>query len=237
MSYPIIYLTLGYPTERKFFEILKMLDTLNLKAVEIGIPDSDPKLDGKIIRASHNIVMRRGYTSKKIHTMLETIMHHHNFETVLMGYYKTLRTHSIIGNKSFKDAHLLCVDKQLTYHDHPKLIQLYHTEMDNDSILKRLKNNSLFVYLMTNRIGTGIALNPDEGSLQHTIETLKNNTPLPVCLGFGIKAPKHATVAAKVGADGIIIGSEFIKRSLHASVDDLKNYVIAMRTMFNMSQQ
>ncbi len=238
MQYPLIYLTLGYPTEVKFFKILKMLDELNIKAVEVGVPDSNPKLDGKIIQHAHKEVIHRGYSTRKIHTLLEAVINNHTFETVIMGYHQTLYAHGIYGNARFKDAHILCVDQQLTRHQHAYLIQLYHEGMDKKTIAHKLRHNTLFAYLMANRTGTGIPLKMEEKhNLQRTIKAIKDVASLPVFLGFGIKDPSHASTAGEIGADGIIIGSEFIKRSADDSVDALKDYVVAMGEAFTMSIQ
>ncbi|MFW5894992.1 MAG: tryptophan synthase subunit alpha, partial [Bacillota bacterium] len=56
---------------------------------------------------------------------------------------------------------------------------------------------------------------------------------LPVYLGFGIKEPAHARMAAKMGADGIIIGSEFIRRTTQFSVEQLTPYIKSMEKAFD----
>lgn len=234
MSLPIFYLTLGFPTEEKFFRILEMLDRLKVPAVEIGIPDENPKMDGETIRKTHELIMKRQYKTSTIHSMLSRIIKKHTFETVIMGYYKGLTSHSIIGNDTFKEAHILCVDKELTLNNHEKLIQLYHSGMNQKTISRKLENNTFFAYAMANQSGTGIALGIDDGSLEHSIRSLKSMTKLPVYLGFGIKEPDHATMAGKLGADGIIIGSEFIRLSTQLPVEDLATYVITMAKAFNL---
>lgn len=231
MTYPVIYLTLGYPTESKFLAILRMLDRLGVKAVEVGVPDADPSMDGKTIRDAHEEVMKRDYSTDRINRMLADITENHAFETILMGYHQTLSNHAIIGNPRLSSAHILCVDRVLTLSDHPRLIQLYHSDMELGVVHEKLQNNTLFAYFMANRNKTGIKLKTDD-TLKHSIGALKEKTSLPVHLGFGIKAPEDARKAGDAGADGIIIGSEFVRRSAHDSIDELKRYVIEMGQAF-----
>jgi tryptophan synthase alpha chain len=40
---------------------------------------------------------------------------------------------------------------------------------------------------------------------------LRKQTPLPICIGFGISTPEHAKTLAPV-ADGLIVGSAVVRR-------------------------
>ena len=228
----IIYLTLAYPTEEKFFDILDMLDRLGVYAVEIGIPDDNPFMDGKTIQASHRDVLKRQYTSETIVSMIQTILRDYHFETVLMGYADSFESNRIIGNDALKDAHLLCVNKALTLADHPKVIQLYDPDMDEATIQATVKHNTLFAYCMSHKSKTGVQLETSDDTAE-TIETVQKHASIPAFLGFGIKDDHHARKAALMGADGIIIGSAFVSKCSSAPIADLEQYVKDMNQAFN----
>lgn len=62
----VFYLTLHYPDKETFFRILELLDKEKAGYVEIGIPVSDPYVDGGVIRQTHKEVLEKGcllYTS------------------------------------------------------------------------------------------------------------------------------------------------------------------------------
>jgi tryptophan synthase alpha chain len=42
------------------------------------------------------------------------------------------------------------------------------------------------------------------------IGKLKKLTSVPICVGFGISRPEHATAIVRAGADGVIIGSKIV---------------------------
>jgi tryptophan synthase alpha chain len=44
---------------------------------------------------------------------------------------------------------------------------------------------------------------------------LKTQTELPICIGFGISRPEHVRAIAPV-ADGVIVGSAFVRRLAEA---------------------
>ncbi|AOM84490.1 tryptophan synthase subunit alpha [Salisediminibacterium beveridgei] len=228
----IIYLTLAFPNEEKFFKILDMLDRLGVYAVEIGIPDDNPFMDGKTIQASHHDVLKRKYSPETIVSMIQTIMSDYRFETVLMGYQDSFESNRIIGHDALTDAHLLCVNKALTFADHPKVIQLYDPDMDESAIQATVKHNTLFAYCMSHKSKTGVQLETSTDTAE-TIETVKKHAAIPAFLGFGIKDDNHAEKAASMGADGIIIGSAFVSKSIHGSIADLEQYVKDMNQAFN----
>ncbi len=43
------------------------------------------------------------------------------------------------------------------------------------------------------------------------VKKLKGLTDVPICVGFGISSPDHATQVADAGADGVIIGSRIVQ--------------------------
>ena len=44
---------------------------------------------------------------------------------------------------------------------------------------------------------------------------LRQRTPLPICIGFGISQPEHVRLLAPV-ADGLIVGSAIVRRIAEA---------------------
>ena len=51
--------------------------------------------------------------------------------------------------------------------------------------------------------------------LSENVAWLRQQTPLPVCIGFGISKPDHVRMLAPV-ADGLIVGSAIVKRIAEA---------------------
>ena len=45
---------------------------------------------------------------------------------------------------------------------------------------------------------------------------LRSQTPLPICIGFGISRPEHVRMLAPV-ADGLIVGSAIVRRIAEAA--------------------
>ncbi len=52
--------------------------------------------------------------------------------------------------------------------------------------------------------------------LVERVAWLREQTPLPVCIGFGISQPEHVRLLAPV-ADGLIVGSAIVRRMAEAA--------------------
>jgi tryptophan synthase alpha chain len=89
------------------------------------------------------------------------------------------------------------------------LIQLVAPTTPADRMQRIVKNASGFVYCIAVAGTTGVreAL-PSE--LSHMLKTLRQQTALPLCVGFGISRPEQVS-QLKGLADGIIVGSAIVR--------------------------
>ena len=82
--------------------------------------------------------------------------------------------------------------------------------------MKMISNNTKgFTYLASVTGVTG-ERNKMENRVENLISKLKEISFNPVAVGFGISSPEHVNKVRKWGADGVIIGSAFVKESLIA---------------------
>ena len=57
------------------------------------------------------------------------------------------------------------------------------------------------------------------------LKKLKDVNSNPIAVGFGISTPEHVNKVRKWGADGVIIGSAFVKRISSSSEKDVVDHV------------
>ena len=100
----------------------------------------------------------------------------------------------------------------------------------DDRIMQIAKNSEGFIYTVTMNATTGNSgeFHPD---LKRKIEYIKS-FKIPVVAGFGIKNPEHVKDIASV-ADGIVIGSEIVKRIEIDSRKEFITYIKSIRTTLN----
>jgi tryptophan synthase alpha chain len=89
------------------------------------------------------------------------------------------------------------------------LIQLITPTTPRDRALRIAQRTSGFIYYVsvTGITGERTALPPE---IVENVAWLRGQTPLPICIGFGISRPEHVRMLAPV-ADGLIVGSAIVR--------------------------
>ena len=91
--------------------------------------------------------------------------------------------------------------------------------------MKEISNHTKgFTYLVSVTGVTGERINM-ENRVENLIVKLKEINTNPIAVGFGISAPEHVNKVREWGADGVIIGSAFVKRISSSSEKDVVNQV------------
>ena len=95
------------------------------------------------------------------------------------------------------------------------LIQLITPTTPRDRALRIAKQTTGFIYYVsvTGITGERTALPPD---IVENVAWLRGQTPLPICIGFGISRPEHVRMFSPV-ADGLIVGSAIVRRIAEAA--------------------
>jgi len=91
--------------------------------------------------------------------------------------------------------------------------------------MKEISNNTKgFTYLVSVTGVTG-ERNKMENRVENLIAKLKEANSNPIAVGFGISTPEHVYKVKEWGADGVIIGSAFVKRISSSSEKDVVDNV------------
>ena len=218
-----LYLTINYPNKATFFEVLDVIEQKGIGFVEIGVPVTNPFLDGQVIKSSQEKVID-SINHEEIHDTLELMRKRYTFKIILMTYYEGVKRYAIDElSPSLYDG-LLCVDKELDPKGYPGLVHTFTGDMEQDVLIKRLNDSSEFIYVISGTGKTGeFATLPTE--YVDVIPVIKAHSKLPVLVGFGIKNKSDVETVIKNGADGAVIGSEFLHRLNEKGVLGIKEYI------------
>ncbi|MGP5431447.1 tryptophan synthase subunit alpha [Enterococcus malodoratus] len=226
----VLYLTINYPTRQTFFEILDVVEEFKTGYVEIGIPVADPYLDGAIVRESQEKVFP-DLTMDEITSVLTEIRERYSFKIILMTYNEGVESFKLEQlSQSTYDA-ILCVDKKLDTEKYPGLVHTFSKQLDKTAVASQLSQSSQFIYLVSGEGKTG-EFDQLPNDYIELLPYVKKNTDLPVFVGFGVKDPEDIASILANGADGAIIGSEFIKRFNQGGIASLKAYLTEIRTVY-----
>ena len=217
------FITAGDPDLEFTGNLLKKLDATGCHLAEVGIPYSDPIADGPVIQASYTRALNAGAKLDAILAMLKSVTSEIKMPVVTMISYAIIyRT----GLEKFLDKAIdagvagaivpdMPVDESAEFAAKCKerdfsLIQLVTPTTPRERALRIAEHSSGFIYYVSIAGITGerTAL-PDD--LVDNVTWLREQTELPICVGFGISQPEHAETLKPV-ADGMIVGSAIVRR-------------------------
>ena len=220
----VFYLTIHYPDRERFFQILELLDKENAGYIEIGIPVTNPSMDGAVIQKTHKEILDQGITEMDIIETLKEIRRRFRFKVVLMTYREGVEHfHLDQVSKELYDG-FICVDGDYPLEVFHNQISVLGQSLDDESLSSALEHNHLFAYVVSGEGKTG-SFQTLPSEYIEVIKRIKTLSPIPAFVGFGIKSAKDVTEVMENGADGAIIGTEFIRRYQSGGMEDLKVYL------------
>ncbi len=231
------FLMAGDPTLEITNKILLKLQEEGADFIELGIPYSDPLADGPIIQLSASRALKSGTSLSKVLDLLKALKGKLNIPIILFTYFNPLLS---FGFKRFCEisssvgvAGIIIPDLPL---EETKQFSQIANDFDLDLILliapttplERMKMISSrtrgFSYLVSVTGVTGERSNL-ESRVEKLIGQLKEISSDPVAVGFGISSPDHVIKVRRWGADGVIIGSAFVKRIADSKDSQIVNEV------------
>jgi tryptophan synthase alpha chain len=222
------FVTAGDPDVAFTAAVLKELVARGASMCEVGIPYSDPIADGPVIQASYTRALDKGVKLQDILGMLSQTAPSLGAPAVTMVSYAIVYRHGVEKYcddvKAAGVAGLIVPD--LPVEESPQLaaicgkrdlslIQLVTPLTPRDRALRICETSTGFVYYVSVAGITGerTKLPPE---LLDNVAWLREQTILPICIGFGISAPEHVRLLAPV-AEGLIVGSAVVRRVAEAA--------------------
>jgi tryptophan synthase alpha chain len=217
------FITAGDPDLDFSAAMLRELVGRGCHLCELGIPYSDPIADGPVIQASYTralgrkiklaqiLEMARGITPTLAAPLVTMVSYAIIYRHGLDQYVKDARAAGIAGAivpdlPVDESAALARICRAAGF----SLIQLVTPTTPRERALRIAESSTGFLYYVsvTGITGERGQLPPD---LIDNVNWLRLQTPLPICIGFGISRPEHVRALAPV-ADGLIIGSAIVRR-------------------------
>ncbi|MDQ0177272.1 tryptophan synthase subunit alpha [Bacillus chungangensis] len=226
----VLYLTFCYPNEKRFFQILDILEKHKVDILEIGVPVENAHMDGAVIQDSHRQVLASGVDEAYFKETLKKIKENYSFEVALMTYKEGIEKFNLLsGNEDLYDG-LLCVDEMITLKEFPSPIQLYNEDLSEAEMEERISNNRMFAYCMSGVGQTGSFEQVPTNYIE-TMARIRERSSLPIYIGFGIKEKEDVARVYENGADGAIIGSHFMKIINTSTLEEVEAYVQSLKSV------
>ena len=222
------FVTAGDPDLQFTAAVIQELVARGASLCEVGIPYSDPIADGPVIQASYTRALEKGVKLSAILDTLGKVSQEVAAPLVTMVSYAIVYRHGLTdyADQLVKRGVAGMIVPDLPVEESAQLaevsrardlslIQLVTPTTPRERALKITETSSGFLYYVSVAGITGerTELPPE---LVERVAWLREQTPLPVCIGFGISQPEHVRLLAPV-ADGLIVGSAIVRRVAEAT--------------------
>jgi tryptophan synthase alpha chain len=227
------FLAAGDPDLGVTCRLIESLSASGADLIELGFPYSDPIADGPVIQASYTRALARHIHIQEIFAAVADVSRKVSTPLVAMVSYAIIfriGTESFVGQaKSAGFAGLIVPDlpgdeadefQAIVEKQGLDLIQLIAPTTPADRAVRILKNSSGFVYCIAVSGTTGAreALGPQ---LADMLKSLRNQTALPLAVGFGLSRPEQVEQLRGL-ADGAIVGSAIVRHLEGLAADPSK---------------
>lgn len=219
-----IYITAGFPKVDSLIEIIKILNTLDVDLIEIGIPYSDPLADGPTIQNSSEIALKNGMNLDLLFHQLGIIKSTNKIPLILMGYYNQLLQYGVenflkkateneISGLIIPDLPMDIYEKQYKndFEKYKMGISFLITPNTTKERIKKadeLTNTFVYAVSQTSITGKTSEINSNQNIYFEKLKKIEFNNPY--LIGFGIYDKISFNQACHF-SNGAIIGSAFIR--------------------------
>ncbi|MET8632150.1 tryptophan synthase subunit alpha [Streptomyces sp. NPDC004096] len=223
----IAYLPAGFPTVDGGIAAVKAVLDGGADVVEVGLPHSDPVLDGPVIQTADDIALRGGV---KIADVLRTVREAYaatGKPVLVMTYWNPIDRYGVerftaeLAEAGGAGCILpdLPVQEAGLWREHAEkhglaTVFVVAPSSRDERLAEITAAGSGFVYAASLMGVTGTRETVGTQA-QDLVRRTRATTDLPVCVGLGVSDARQAAEVAAF-ADGVIVGSAFVKRMLDA---------------------
>lgn len=218
----IPFITAGDPALAITAQLVKTLEAAGADLIELGMPFSDPMADGPTIQASSERALAAGTTLEQVLSLVADIRQQSQIPLILMGYYNPIFCY---GAERFADAAAAAgVDALLLVDLPPEEVAEIKSIMDVAGIdlitllapttpperMRQLAASAQGYLYYVSMTGVTGAQKITPQDIRAAVTKLKEMSPVPVAVGFGISTVEDAQAVGEF-ADGVVVGSALVK--------------------------
>ena len=222
----IAYIPAGFPSIEGCKKVIQAFVDGGVDAIEIGFPYSDPVMDGPTIQAAADQSLAQGTGAKEVFEALK-VATDAGVAAVVMTYWNPIEKYgvekfaqSIIDNGgSGVITPDLTIEESASWKEAVEKIGINPIYVvapsTTDARLPKVTSRcSGFVYAASLMGVTGTRTSVSSGA-PDLVARIRTTTKLPIAVGLGVSTREQAKGVAGY-ADGVIVGSAFIKAILDA---------------------
>ncbi len=219
--------------------ILEIYAGNGVDIVEVGVPSTDPYLDGPAVADSMRRVLQSGDPQRLIYAQIESqATFAARCRLVLMGYHnmpfrwaEDLARRNLVHGLIMADATASTEPRGLAEWLSSlgvERVGFVNARM-SDATIERASRAGGYVMLQAYDGPTGVRSQLDSGNADKLRQLRNSGIDLPILLGFGIGTAEAAAAAMTMGADGVVVGSACVAAARQGA-DSLSLLVRSVRS-------
>jgi tryptophan synthase alpha chain len=223
----VAYLPVGYPDVETSVAAMQTLVESGVDVVEIGVPYSDPLMDGPVIQHAVDAALRGGTRVRDTFTAVRAVAQT-GARALVMTYWNLVERHGVeemardladAGGSGLITPDLIPDEAQswLTASDDFGLDRVFLVAPSSTDARLAATTSACrgFVYAASTMGVTGVR--EEVGSAAETlVARVRAVSDVPVCVGLGVSTGAQAAEVASF-ADGVIVGSALVRCLVDAS--------------------
>jgi len=223
------YLPAGYPSVTGAADAMLAMVDAGVDLVEVGLPYSDPLMDGPVIQQAVDAALRRGTTTADVLRTVERLADR-GASAVVMSYWNPIERYGVAafardlaaaGGVGVITPDLI-PDEAGDWLDAARAaalgtVFLVAPSSTDERLALTAQACRGFVYAASTMGVTG-ARTSVGGAAAHLVQRTRSVTDLPVGVGLGVSTGEQAAEVAAF-ADGVIVGSALVRELLAADDD------------------
>ena len=218
----ITFITAGDPNLDTTENLVLLLEKAGADIIELGVPFSDPLADGPTIQKASRRAIKKEVNLRKILDLVVKLRRKTQIPIVLMTYLNPLyqfglqefvntAMHAgvdgiIIPDLPFEEKNII---ERFIKSREIALIPLIAPTSTETRIKMICEQAQGFIYCVSVAGITGIRQNVSN-NLNEFINLVKDNTYLPIAIGFGVSNAQQCQQMSEL-CDGVIVGSVLVK--------------------------
>jgi tryptophan synthase alpha chain len=220
------YLPAGFPTPEAGVELINAMVAAGVDIVEVGLPYSDPLMDGPDIQAAVDLALRAGTTTDVVLDTVEQITTA-GATAVVMSYWNPIERYGVerfAARLAAAGGHGVITPDLTPEEAGPWIaataaegldrVFLVAPSSSDERIATVAGVTSGFLYAASTMGVTG-ARSHVSSAAPVLVGRSRALTDLPIAVGLGVSTGAQAREVARY-ADGVIVGSAFVRRILQA---------------------
>jgi tryptophan synthase alpha chain len=237
----ICYLPAGFPNKKKSIKAILALANSGADIIEIGLPYSDPVMDGPVIQAATNTALENGFKIRDLFEIISEVTKKTSVPIAVMSYWNPIVQYGVerfaedlvkAGGVGIITPDLIPDEAndwlQVSKHFGLERIFLAAPTSSAERLKRIAAESTGFVYAVSTMGITG-ERNDLDAAAKGVVSGLRAAGAENVCVGIGVSTREQVFEISEY-ADGAIVGSHLVKTLENGGISKLKNATKDLKT-------